>query len=1142
MRINRMSTRRHLPKREHSWPPTELEQTPTIVVSSHAPTPSPTHTHSVDALREKFNSPTRIPEPTVEQLRQQLRPKEQSRAPQPKQLKQSEEEQVTPKTKGFSAPETKAADADIGLVAPKCEYYEQLTHRRAATPTLPASQPYRPRLKRQSYSLERGRSRKRVVTAASTDLPPPKPRSANGTPKLQRRCIKLATELKICYDGDSEEEKQHKVDIDLEAMPLPAVPSDKQRTGTAAAVRESLPSEASAVIDSLAAKQQQQLALVLAMTTPAEQSQLQSQSETRIIPISISSTEEQPLQATAQRIYSEACDYLRQEHTMPEEATPTYISATSGIKLQRQDSNKPKPCNSSCIPTPPPLPPPPTPPAQLRARAKGSAEQDQAKQTRRQGGIYEQHEAHVEIAQLEAKYAHIQQSIAEHLRQIDSYMENAKQALQRSVQATPTPTPPTAAPVAEVETVQPRPELWDMFAARQSPILAVESPLQAILRQIYCRAAGIQQLPKNQLGEESTVPEAKPEENVPIVERALQDLHKIAEALDNEEQKQELLQLEHKQTPTAGEAQTVLIDEEEEEEEEKQAEEPDYKHVSDVIANYEQLAKSDTASSCTHEQLEHTEAGSAGAGAGAGSWCAICGECRDSPHGWGKINQADQWRFNNLQNELLTNYKATYEIRSPYVSRQISWEDAQQQQQQPKPEAEPKPQPQLQPKTETEPKPQPQPQLWRQRSEVQIITAPSSSSLEPEPVQWVRSRSPSPLPARKYPAPLIETAQRCSSPFGLNAVQSAATPTPTPTTLEAKYTHVPQLGQNTGLLVHTATQPLQLCLSSSSTLLAATPPATPRCNSQPPPFDFLLQHGQAPFKSLAASEDGELTQSTRDFSVNRSFDNVSPRPYIGIEGYKRVAWPPASEERIVREFTPQPQTQSPAPGAGGYYAQPATAPAATSAAPAQQQQYRAPSHDHYNQQQHQQPHQQHWQQPHQQQQQAHHQHQQQSPYQTSSGYQQQPHYAQQNGGAQYNAQPQYNSYSQPQQHQQQHHLHYSQDQTDLQHDYRGASPGIITLRKEAPVSQTPAPVYASQPAAVNYRGGSTSRGDMKWPPQEYKEAAAKENEERRQLALGPVCRPRRVNRQDYTGFFAKHQLNNTYPSYKVPPGTQHMFA
>jgi len=38
------------------------------------------------------------------------------------------------------------------------------------------------------------------------------------------------------------------------------------------------------------------------------------------------------------------------------------------------------------------------------------------------------------------------------------------------------------------------------------------------------------------------------------------------------------------------------------------------------------------------------------------------------------------------------------------------------------------------------------------------------------------------------------------------------------------------------------------------------------------------------------------------------------------------------------------------------------------------------------------------------------------------------------------------------------------------------------------------------------------RGDLKWPPQEYKEAAVRENEERRLLAAGPVCRPRRVNR------------------------------
>jgi hypothetical protein len=155
---------------------------------------------------------------------------------------------------------------------------------------------------------------------------------------------------------------------------------------------------------------------------------------------------------------------------------------------------------------------------------------------------------------------------------------------------------------------------------------------------------------------------------------------------------------------------------------------------------------------------------------------------------------------------------------------------------------------------------------------------------------------------------------------------------------------------------------------------------------------------------------------------------------------------------------------------------------------------------------------------------------------------------------QYINKPQYNSYSQPQQYQSvdqpdQYQQNVYRDQS-LPQDYRGASPGIITLRKEAPVTQQPSPVYTSQPAAVSYRGGSNMRGDLKWPPQEYKEAAARENQERRQLALGPVCRPRKVNRvsssvpreKDYTSFFAKNAINNYYPSYKVPPGTQHMMA
>lgn len=38
------------------------------------------------------------------------------------------------------------------------------------------------------------------------------------------------------------------------------------------------------------------------------------------------------------------------------------------------------------------------------------------------------------------------------------------------------------------------------------------------------------------------------------------------------------------------------------------------------------------------------------------------------------------------------------------------------------------------------------------------------------------------------------------------------------------------------------------------------------------------------------------------------------------------------------------------------------------------------------------------------------------------------------------------------------------------------------------------------------------RGDKKWPPTEYKMQAEIENEERRKLALGPVFRPKRVNK------------------------------
>lgn len=64
------------------------------------------------------------------------------------------------------------------------------------------------------------------------------------------------------------------------------------------------------------------------------------------------------------------------------------------------------------------------------------------------------------------------------------------------------------------------------------------------------------------------------------------------------------------------------------------------------------------------------------------------------------------------------------------------------------------------------------------------------------------------------------------------------------------------------------------------------------------------------------------------------------------------------------------------------------------------------------------------------------------------------------------------------------------------------------------------------------------RGDEKWPPVAYKAQAEAENEERKALTRGPVFRPRRVNK-DYSKFFAQHAIQNTYPGYRAPPGTQH---
>ncbi|XP_063700515.1 putative mediator of RNA polymerase II transcription subunit 26 isoform X4 [Culicoides brevitarsis] len=100
-------------------------------------------------------------------------------------------------------------------------------------------------------------------------------------------------------------------------------------------------------------------------------------------------------------------------------------------------------------------------------------------------------------------------------------------------------------------------------------------------------------------------------------------------------------------------------------------------------------------------------------------------------------------------------------------------------------------------------------------------------------------------------------------------------------------------------------------------------------------------------------------------------------------------------------------------------------------------------------------------------------------------------------------------------------------------------PGLITpLRKEAPITQQPSPVFSSQPAAAIIKGGSNMRGDQKWPPAETKMQMELENEQRRKLAQGPAFRPKRMHK-DYSQFFAKNALNSTYPGYRAPPGTQY---
>jgi len=92
-------------------------------------------------------------------------------------------------------------------------------------------------------------------------------------------------------------------------------------------------------------------------------------------------------------------------------------------------------------------------------------------------------------------------------------------------------------------------------------------------------------------------------------------------------------------------------------------------------------------------------------------------------------------------------------------------------------------------------------------------------------------------------------------------------------------------------------------------------------------------------------------------------------------------------------------------------------------------------------------------------------------------------------------------------------------------------PSVFKMRNEAPVQQARPPVFASQPALSNKRP-MRMRGDRKWPPAGCGDETQNSND-------GQLIKPR-VQRRDYSKFFAKNQLPSNYTAYRVPPGTQHV--
>lgn len=104
---------------------------------------------------------------------------------------------------------------------------------------------------------------------------------------------------------------------------------------------------------------------------------------------------------------------------------------------------------------------------------------------------------------------------------------------------------------------------------------------------------------------------------------------------------------------------------------------------------------------------------------------------------------------------------------------------------------------------------------------------------------------------------------------------------------------------------------------------------------------------------------------------------------------------------------------------------------------------------------------------------------------------------------------------------------------DIQANQTTVYPSIFKMRNQAPIQQTPTTVYACQPV-FNVNRPMRMRGDAKWPPR-----GAEENDQPqvKQVVVVP-----KKQCKDYSKFFTKNALPDSYTGYRAPPGTQHVGA